>query len=157
VNAPDERAFAADVAKPAFRVAVSEGRWHLLHSNWPYALIAVKAKDGRQFVFRFDCQDYPQAPPTAGPWDMERNAVLPVEKWPRGRGGRVSAVFRPDWKGGTALYLPCDRQSFPGHEHWRTQIPSKIWQPAMGIVQYLEIIYELLHSRDYAPLDYAKA
>ena len=66
-------------------------------------------------------------------------------------GGRVSAVFRTDWKNGTALYLPCDRESFAGHENWRHEMPSKIWRPTDGVVQYLELVHELLQSRDYAP------
>jgi hypothetical protein len=61
----------------------------------------------------------------------------------------VSAVFRTDWKNGTALYLPCDRESFAGHDNWRHEMPSKIWRPVDGIVQYLELVHELLQSRDY--------
>ena len=62
----------------------------------------------------------------------------------------MSAVFRTDWKNGTALYLPCDRESFVGHDNWRHEMPSKIWRPGDGIVQYLELVHELLQSRDYA-------
>lgn len=147
---PDERAFRADVAKAAFRLGQAEGRWHLIDVTWPYALIAVTAKDGRQYVLRFNASGYPQTPPTAGPWDSERGAVLAFDRWPRG-GGRIGAVFNPGWKVGTALYLPCDRESIAGHDHWRAQMPSKIWRQADGIVQYLELVHELLHSRDYSP------
>ncbi|EQD49663.1 hypothetical protein B2A_07588, partial [mine drainage metagenome] len=93
---------------------------------------------------------YPQAAPTGGPWDMNTNQVLPFDLWPRGRGGRVTAVFRTDWKRGTALYLPCDRESIVGHDNWNRDMPSKIWRPSDGIVQYLELVHELLQSRDYA-------
>lgn len=147
--APDERAFAADVAKPAFRLGEAEGRWKLLRVEWPFALISVSAKGGLAYAFRFDCTGYPAAPPTGGPWDTERNAVLAAERWPRGNGGRVSHVFKPGWKSGTALYLPCDRESIAGHDNWRTDTPSKIWRPSEGITQYLELVYELLHCRDY--------
>ncbi len=51
----------------------------------------------------------------------------------------------------TEAYLPCDRESFVGHENWRHEMPSKIWRPADGVVQYLELVNELLHSRDYTP------
>ena len=51
----------------------------------------------------------------------------------------------------TEAYLPCDRESFVGHENWRHEMPSKIWRPAAGVVQYLELVHELLHSRDYTP------
>ncbi len=148
---PDERAFRADVSKPAFRLGEVEGRWRLVSVTWPFTLIGVFAKDGLEYTFRFNCAGYPQAPPTGGPWDAERNQVLPFTKWPRSRGGRVGSVFRPDWKNGTALYLPCDRESMAGHDNWRTEMPSKIWRPADGIVQYLELVHELLRCRDYSP------
>ena len=60
-------------------------------------------------------------------------------------------VFRPDWKGGTALYLPCDRESIAGHDNWRHELPSKIWRPAAGINQCLELVHELLNCADYCP------
>ena len=142
MSAPDERAFAADIAKPAFRLAVAAGRWHVVRVEWPYVYVCN---------LRLNCEGYPQAPPTGGPWDFERNQVLAAEKWPRGQGGRVTAVFRTDWKGGSALYLPCDRVSIEGHDNWRTEMPSKIWRPADGIIQYLELVHELLNCRDYQP------
>jgi len=150
VSAPDERAFEADVAQPAFRLGQAEGRWRLLKTAWPFVFISVTAKDGRAFTLRFNCTGYPQTPPTAGPWDIDRNAVLAFDRWPLGLSGRVKAVFRPDWKSGAALYLPCDRESIAGHPNWRTEMPSKLWRPADGILQYLELVHELLQSRDYA-------
>jgi hypothetical protein len=112
-------------------------------------LIGVTAKDGREFVLRFDCGGYPQNPPTAGPWDVVAGRILPFDRWPRSTGGRLGLVFRTGWKNGTALYLPCDRESIAGHDNWRTEMPSKIWNPAKGIVQYLELVYELLNCGDY--------
>lgn len=148
--APDQRAFEADVAKATFRLGQAEGRWRLTGVAWPFAYVSVTAKDDLSFTLRLDCQGYPQTAPTGGPWDLGRDAILAFDQWPRGLGGRVSAVFRTDWKNGSALYLPCDRESFVGHENWRVEVPSKIWRPADGIVQYLELVHELLHSRDYA-------
>jgi hypothetical protein len=149
--APDEKALRADVAKAAFRAGVADKRWRLIAIAWPYVFIAVTAKDGREYVLRFDCTGFPASAPTAGPWDMTRNTVLAPDLWPQSRGERLGAVFNPNWKGGTALYLPCDRESIAGHEQWRTQMPSKIWRPSAGLVQYLELVHELLHCRDYAP------
>ena len=150
MSSPDERAFEADVAKAAFRLGAVEGRWRLIETVWPHAFIGVVAKDGHEYVLRLNCAGYPQAPPTGGPWDTVENKVLAFDRWPCGQGGRVSAVFCTGWKDGTALYLPCDRQSIAGHENWRNEMPSKIWRPADGIVQYLELVHELLHCRDYA-------
>jgi hypothetical protein len=151
VTAPDERAFEADAATAAFRLGQAEGRWRLLSVAWPHVLISIAAKDGREYALRFNCTGYPQTAPTAGPWDPVGDQVLAAALWPRGLGGRVTAVFRTDWKNGSALYLPCDRESFAGHENWRTEMPSKIWRPSDGIIQYLELVHELLNCRDYAP------
>jgi hypothetical protein len=117
VSLPDERAFRADVGKPAFRLAQAEGRWRLVGIAWPHALIAVAAADAREYVLRLNCAGYPQQPPTGGPWDPARNAILAFHLWPRSRGGRVGTVFRPEWKNGTALYLPCGRESIAGHDN----------------------------------------
>ena len=151
MSLPDERAFRADVGKPAFRLAQAEGRWRLVGIAWPCAFIAVKAVDKREYVLRLNCAGYPLQPPTGGPWDPEKDAILPFALWPRSKGGRVGTVFRTNWKGGTALYLPCDRVSLQGHDGWRTEMPSKIWRPSTGIVQYLELVHELLNSADYVP------
>jgi len=150
--APDERAFRADVERPTFRLGQLAGRWRLSTIEWPYIQIGVTAKDEREFVLRFNCAGFPQSPPTAGPWDPELNQILAFDKWPRGQGGRLSAVFRPEWKGGSALYVPCDRESIIGHENWAVEMPAKIWKPAAGICHYLEIVHELLNCRDYAEL-----
>ena len=147
---PDERAFEADVAKAAFRLGQVEGRWRLIDVAWPFTFLGVVAKDNREYVLRLNCAGYPQTAPTGGPWDMKANAILALDQWPQGQGGRVTAVFRTGWKNGSALYLPCDRQSLVGHENWRVEMPSKIWRPADGIVQYLELVHELLQSCDYA-------
>ncbi len=148
---PDERALQADLAKPRFHLGQAEGRWRLHGVTWPYAFIAVAAKDRREYVLRFNCIGYPQNPPTAGPWDIAKNAVLAFDQWPTSHGGRLAAVFHKEWKNGSALYLPCDRESIVGHDNWRTEMPSKIWRPNDGIVQYLELVHELLNCSDYAP------
>ena len=147
---PDERAFRADIAAGRFIAGSARGKWQLRYVQWPIAIIGITARDGVVFHFRFDCQHYPEMPPTARLWDTQNNSPAALEYWPKGK-GRVAAVFRPDWKGGSALYLPCDRVSLDGHGNWRTEYPSMIWDPVRGITQYLEIVHELLHSRDYLP------
>ena len=134
ISLPDERAFRADIGKPAFRLAQAEGRWHLVGIAWPHVVIAVTAADGRAYVLRFNCAGYPQQPPTGGPWDPEKNAILPVARWPRQQGRAAWHGVSPRLgRGGTALYLPCDRESIVGHDNWRHELPSKIWRPAGGI------------------------
>jgi hypothetical protein len=154
---PDQRAFEADLGKPAFRLGVVQGRWRHMTTQWPFVLFAVMARDGTEHVLRLNCGGFPDAPPTGGPWDPQVNTILAFDRWPRGRGGRLSAVFRTDWQGGTALYLPCDRVSIAGHPNWRSEMPSKIWRPCDGITQYLELVHELLNCSDYSPAARAAA
>jgi len=147
--APDEKALRADLESGRFLAGEARKRWRFVSVEWPIVQIAVAARDGWEYVLRFDCSGHPQCPPTARLWDINKNVPLEVSQWPKG-GGRIAAVFRNDWKGGTALYLPCDRIAIEGHDNWRTEHPSKIWNPSKGITQYLEIVHELLQSRDYA-------
>ena len=150
MKAPDERAFRADIERPAFLLGQIEGRWELVSLEWPIAIIDLAARDGLRYALRFDLSGFPEAPPTARPWDAQRNTALAFDRWPRSLGGRLGTVFRPEWKSGTALYLPCDREAIAGHDNWRTEMPSKIWRPSVGIVHYLELVHELLNCSDYA-------
>jgi len=147
---PDERAFRASVERPDFHLGEVEQRWKLVSISWPHAIIAVIAADGREIALRFHLAGYPTTLPTAQPWDAERGEPLAHALWPKSKGGRLGSVFNHGWKKGAALYLPCDREAIEGHDVWRKRMPSKIWRPADGIIQYLEQVHELLNSRDYA-------
>jgi hypothetical protein len=151
ICAPDERAFLADAAKPAFRLAEAESRYRVIAIAWPFVFAGITGADGTEFCLRLDCTGYPAAAPTGRLWDHRKNAPLPQAFWPGSKGGRVRAVFRADWKDGTALYLPCDRVSRQGHDNWKQETPTMIWNPARGITQYLEIVHELLNCGDYCP------
>jgi hypothetical protein len=150
---PDRVLLELDLAAPEFRRGEIEGRWRHVSTNWPHAVIAVAApprpKAPAEFGFRFDCTGYRRTPPTARPWDINANAPLPAVGWPTGP-SLVSAVFRPTWKNGCCLYLPCDRMSIEGHDNWRNEHPSRLWQPDRGIICYLEQIYGLFFDSDYS-------
>lgn len=132
-----------------FLAGAVRGRWKVVQFEWPLLFVEISARDGRGVVLKIDCAGYPQQPPTAMPWNIETGTMLAHGLWPRG--GRVSNVFRPDWKNGTALYLPCDRQSIEGHSNWYSEYPSLIWKPDRGIVQYVEVVHDLLQSQELAP------
>lgn len=132
-----------------FLSGAARGRWKVLRLEWPQLFAEISAREGRGAVLKIDCSGYPQQPPTAMPWDFEKGTMLAHNLWPRG--GRVSNVFRPDWKSGAALYLPCDRQSIEGHPNWHSEYPSLIWRPDRGIVQYLEAVHDLLQSHELVP------
>lgn len=149
---PDQLLLKGDLAGALFLVGEHTGRWRLVDVAWPCAMIEVAAaprpNSPKHYPFRFDCTNYPQAAPTGRLWDHATNIPVPPAKWPTGR-SRVPAVFRPDWKEGTCLYIPCDRLSFVGHENWRQDHADLIWRPDQGIVQYLRALHELLNSEDY--------
>jgi hypothetical protein len=152
---PDERAFQADVQSASFLLGVRDQRWRLAAPvEWPLVYIAVaaaeRAKAPKEYVFRFNCAGYPRGV-TASLWDLARKALPAITEWPSGR-SRVPSVFRPDWKSGTALYVPCDSVSIQGHDAWHTKHPSQCWSEKIGIVRYLEVLSELLNSSDYSGL-----
>jgi hypothetical protein len=144
-----------DLAAPEFRCGEIEGRWRSVAICWPHVILAVSApvRPGApsEFGFRFECTGYRQNPAIGQPWDIGNSRPLPSAQWPTGP-SLVSAIFRPDWKQGHCLYLPCDRMSIQGHENWRNEHPSRLWQPERGIICYLEQIYELFHQSDYSGL-----
>ena len=87
---PDERAFRADIGKPACLFASAQDRWRVVKIAWPFVFFAVAAADGREFVLRLDCSGYPHEAPTGGLWDPlagRRPAVRPLaaQQWRPGR------------------------------------------------------------------------
>jgi hypothetical protein len=150
---PDERVFHDHVRGGSFQSGVDRKRWRLIEIQWPLAWIAVSAapreKGPDEYVFCFDLANYPAQAPTARPWDPEGKCPLAAGRWPGGS-GRVAAVFKPGWKDGTCLYLPCDRISMEGHTGWPTQYPHLVWKFTSNITLYLEALHELLNSSDYS-------
>jgi hypothetical protein len=145
---PDRQLLDCDLAAPEFRCGEVEGRWRHVATRWPHVILAISAT-GRpsgptEYGFRFECSGYRATPVTAQPWDLEADEPLPPSRWPAGS-SVVASVFRPDWKQGKCLYLPCDRLAIEGHENWRHEYPSRLWQPSRGIICYLEQVYELLN------------
>jgi hypothetical protein len=156
---PDERTFREHVARGRFQAGTDRGDWSIVRDGWPHPLISISAdnRDGgpEAFVFRFDLNQYPSAGPTSEPWDVDGDCALADELWPAGS-GRVIIVFNPSWMPATnvhALYHPMDRLALVGHDTWRVQDPGGVWDPSrMDIVDYLQVIHELLHSTEYSGL-----
>ncbi len=150
---PDCLLLEQDLAAPEFRCGEIAGRWRHVYTRWPYVVIAISAppcpNGPAEFAFHFECTGYRQTPVTAQPWDIATDAALPFARWPTGR-AIIPSIFRIAWKGGQCLYLPCDRMSIEGHDVWRTQHPSRLWQPSRGIICYLEQLYDLFHQSDYS-------
>ena len=148
VPSPDEQMLRLHLESGRFRSGVASGWWRLAAINWPYLVVGVAARDGIEYGFRFQCDDYPRKAVTAQPWDLDANTPLPPKFWPKGR-ARIPHAFNPGWKNGTCLYVPCDRQAIEGHENWVHEHPALLWDPEKGICKYLGIIHEMLNSSDY--------
>lgn len=142
----NEEELEAHLRSGRFLAGAAKGRWRLIALKWPNVFIEIEACDGRRFTLRFECTGYPDAAPTAMLWDLSSGQQLAVARWPRG--GRVSQVFNPSWKGGTALYIPCDRESIAGHSNWHSEYSWLIWNPSRGLLQYLEAVFEILQSKE---------
>lgn len=145
------QALADHLSSPPFLAGMARGRWTLRSFDWPHVVLEIATRNGNACTLRFDCSGYPDQPPTAMPWDPLRQDKLDANRWPRG--GRVSQVFNPGWKNGTALYLPCDRQSIAGHDNWNSEHSWMIWNPTRGLIQYLEAVHEVLQSHELVPQD----
>lgn len=149
---PDRLLLEHDLAQPEMRCGEVEARWRHVATAWPHAIFAVAApprpNGPKEFGFRFECSGYRQIPVTGQPWDLDADTPLPRAKWPTGT-TVVPSVFRPDWQNGSCLYIPCDRVSIQGHTNWPAAHPSRLWNPARGIICYLEQLYELFNQGDY--------
>lgn len=150
---PDSLLLQQDLAAPEFRCGEIEERWRHIYTRWPHVVIAISApprpNGPPEFAFRFECTGYRQTPVSAQPWGITTDAPLQFPKWPTGP-SIIPSIFRTGWKNGHSLYLPCDRMSIEGHDGWRTQHPSRLWQPSRGIICYLEQLYDLFHQSDYS-------
>ena len=144
-----EVALRRDLASGRFQSGVADGRWQMAALEWPHLIVEVRAADGSLYALLFECTDYPRTPVTARPWDAATAMPLAPDLWPSGS-NRIPVVFNPNWKGGTCLYLPCDRLALDGHDEWPTTQAALLWDPARGICKYLNIVSELLNAPEYS-------
>lgn len=149
---PDQCLFKLHLEGAPFLAGVDAGQWGLVAddelSRWPYVRIWVRCAPrfaaADKVVLRVQADGYSALAPTSRPWDIEANAPLKAELWPKGP-GNVSAVFNHGWNGGVALYAPCDRLAMPGHEPWQQKFPQWWWTPKHTIVEYLTFVFRCLN------------
>ena len=151
--APDERVLRAHVASAQFINGVECGKWRIVGGiDWPSALVAVSAasREGapEEFFFRCDLAGYPNAAPTATPWDPATGDVLDEAKRPKGDG--LGLVFRTDWEGGRALYAPFDRVALSSHDGWQSRYPRRTWDATKTLAWILQILHAMLNDAGYA-------
>jgi hypothetical protein len=153
----DAALFQSHLEEVAFRSGMDRGRWGFPSGEpqiaWPHCILWVQADtrfvDSGRVILRFTLNGYPSEAPAAVPWDVERSAAQPNDKWPKGP-GNVSAVFKPGWNN-TGLYCPCDRVARSGHEAWKTKagLGQWWWTSDSNITLYLEFVHRCLNPRDY--------
>lgn len=158
LEAPSLRAVRAVLADGPFGVASALGKWGVIGDagdHWPHALfwIAARAREGapERFALRLNLESYPQRGPTGAFWDVNANAWLEPARWPKGT-GRVQEVFRSNWQGGRMLYHPLDSGSAAASSHpnsWPQNYRACTWSLQKTLVDYLEMVYELLNSEGY--------
>jgi hypothetical protein len=129
VASPDRLLLESDLAAAEFRLGQIESHWRLVSFDWPHVIIAIAAaereRSAREVGFRFECSGYRQTAATAQPWDPSGGRPLPHRRWPKGK-SIVPSIFRPDWKSGQCLYLPCDRMAIEGHGNWKHEHPGRL-------------------------------
>lgn len=108
--APAEQSPRADLMSARFLSGEDWKRWQLKQLQWPFLCVNVVARDNREYTLRLDCTGFPNSAPTGTFWDLMTNIRLSFDKWPQG-GERIQLAFKPGWKNGDALYIPCDRES----------------------------------------------
>ena len=141
----DEQALRDHLRSGLFLSGEDEGHWEFREVCWPYVLVDVLAYNDQRFTLRLRCDDYPKLAPTGAFWDTSSNAPLAPVYWPRSRANYGQAL-RTDWQGGTALYIPCDRQSISGHDQWMQLYPAWLWDSSIGLARYLIVVSTLLRS-----------
>jgi len=145
-----ELLFREDLDGAPFNAGVDRGRWRARSFALPYAVIEIAAaprpNSPAWFAFRFDIENYPQAP-SAQPWDVALGCPLPTSRWPGGS-ERIQRVFNRAWRA-DALYLPMDALALEGHDAWLTQHACHVWDPGKDITQYLRLVHDLLNEEGY--------
>jgi len=150
---PDLALFNEHVNASLFQIGMDKGKWGICDDDsntrpeWPCITIWILALDKLncpdKYFFRFNLDGYP-SPPTAFLWDNIAQKKLEDTKWPKLKSG--SQVFRP----ADYLYLPCDRVGRMSHPEWEQVHADLWWHSGDKITKYLNCLYELLNSKDYA-------
>ena len=139
--------FLSHLDSPEYQSGEMEGRWGITKQedrpSWPIFLFWITSLNNEIYNFKFDFSDYPNSPPTAVLWDLERNAMLAAEKRPN-TSKRAIQVFKI-W-GKECNYLPCDRLAVQGHSTWMQEHSALIWNNQKDtFLKYLIELYQILN------------
>jgi hypothetical protein len=145
-DSPSEKAVAADLASPRFRVGVKRGHWRQVSYAFPVLIVAVLAiepdSSSSEYSFRFELTGFPGTAPEVKIWDCATDALLPTGKRLKGS-NRVAEAFK-SW-GSETVYRPWDRHGGT-HNNWATAHPVLAWHPKRDLAFVLEDLHGLLTS-----------
>ena len=150
MSVPDERAFRGGHGEgPRSASAQAEGRWRLVGIAWPLRLHrASPRRTAANTSCGFNCAGYPQT--AADRPGRGTPSATPSSPSTSGRAARAGASARcsaPTGRAAPRCTCPAIARASPATTTGDTKCPRKSGGPADGIIQYLELVHELLNCR----------
>ena len=142
---PDILQFNEHVNSVEFQAGVNANMWGIKYDDlerptWPCIYIWIRAlpipTKPEKYFFKFDLTGYTATAPTACPWDIDKDIMLPLCDRPN-NSASIIAVFQSGFQQSQCLYTPLDRLAQIGHDPWKTQHPDLWWKPNFTIQTYV--------------------
>lgn len=143
---PSATRVAAELEEGDFLSGCDAGRWRIISYAFPILDFAISAIEpagaASEYGFRAELSNFPAQAPKVWIWDHEQNALLAVERRPKG-GARVQKTFQK-W-GEETVYRPWDRMTGP-HGNNAAKYPHLAWRPERRLVFIFEDLHGILNS-----------
>ena len=145
---PAQTAADADLASARFRAGVLRRHWRKVSYAFPVLVMALAAVEpdatASEYFFRFELSGFPGTAPAVQIWDCATNALLAVNRRPKGS-QRVVEAFK-DWgPHKDTVYRPWERTSGT-HNNWAQAHPDLAWHSKRDLTFILEDLHGLLTS-----------
>lgn len=156
----DHKRFLEHLNSPEYIAGVVQGFWGRVGEeekgpSWPFSLfwISVPPRGQRQVTRYFihtELSNYNVDAPGGMFWNVQTNARLSNELWPKVT-GPFSQGFRTDYNPGShELYAPWDRGGLRAHPEWATANSAVSWKSGKStIANYLSTMYDVLNGDHY--------
>lgn len=148
---PAKAAADADLASGRLRAGILRNHWRKVSYAFPVLIMAVAAvePDGTatEYTFRFELSGFPGIAPAVQIWDCATNALLAVDRRPKGT-KRVAEAFK-NWEPHNTVYRPWERTS-GAHNNWAQSHPDLAWHSKRDLTFVLEDLHGLLTSNSAA-------
>lgn len=144
-----QRSLEAQLNSVRFQAGIEEGRWKVLHYDFPVLVVRVTARDPcsgetASFEFQLLCDNFPAQGPFVQHWDhaAQRRPDSPTSGSP----GVVDALKkwdRDDGKGYGGIYRAWQRYAAL-HNNWASKRPDEAWRRDRPITFIMEHLYALV-------------